>query len=120
MHNIILRRRLRSMAGNRRSTGRENDGLGARYCVGYNDRAGEPIRRFSGGMKRRLNFGCGVVHRPKVLLLDEPTVGVDPQSRIRLLDIVREQVRQGTTVLYATHYMVACSPWRRCRTGRPP
>jgi ABC-2 type transport system ATP-binding protein len=74
-------------------------------ATGLLDRAREPVRRFSGGMKRRLNFGCGIVHRPKVLLLDEPTVGVDPQSRIRLLELVREQVRQGTTVLYTTHYM---------------
>jgi ABC-2 type transport system ATP-binding protein len=74
-------------------------------AIGLLDRAREPVRRFSGGMKRRLNFGCGIVHRPKVLLLDEPTVGVDPQSRIRLLDLVHEQVRQGTTVLYTTHYM---------------
>ena len=56
-------------------------------------------------MKRRLNFGCGIVHRPQVLLLDEPTVGVDPQSRVRLLDLVREQAARGTCVLYTTHYM---------------
>jgi linearmycin/streptolysin S transport system ATP-binding protein len=73
--------------------------------VGLGDRAKEPVKRFSGGMKRRLNFGCGIVHRPKVLLLDEPTVGVDPQSRVRLLDLVREQVAGGTCVLYTTHYM---------------
>src|SRR6202790_3018284 len=48
--------------------------------VGLLDRAKEPIKQFSGGMKRRLNFGCGIVHQPRVLLLDEPTVGVDPQS----------------------------------------
>ena len=46
-----------------------------------------PVKRFSGGMKRRLNFGCAIVHRPKVLLLDEPTVGVDPQSRVKLLEL---------------------------------
>jgi ABC-2 type transport system ATP-binding protein len=63
------------------------------------------VKRFSGGMKRRLNFGCAIVHRPKVLLLDEPTVGVDPQSRVRLLDLVREEVKAGTCVLYTTHYM---------------
>jgi ABC-2 type transport system ATP-binding protein len=51
--------------------------------TGLLDRAKEPIKQFSGGMKRRLNFACGIVHRPKVLLLDEPTVGVDPQSRVR-------------------------------------
>jgi ABC-2 type transport system ATP-binding protein len=56
-------------------------------------------------MQRRLNFGCGIVHEPRVLLLDEPTVGVDPQSRVRLLDLVRELVARGTCVLYTTHYM---------------
>lgn len=74
-------------------------------ATGLNDRAKEPIRRFSGGMKRRLNFGCGIMHRPRLLLLDEPTVGVDPQSRVRLLDLVREQAKQGACVLYTTHYM---------------
>lgn len=73
--------------------------------IGLADRATEPVKRYSGGMKRRLNFGCGVVHRPKVLLLDEPTVGVDPQSRVRLLDLVRHQAGSGTCVLYTTHYM---------------
>jgi ABC-2 type transport system ATP-binding protein len=73
--------------------------------IGLADRAVEPVKRFSGGMQRRLNFGCGVVHRPKVLLLDEPTAGVDPQSRVRLLDLVREEAAAGTTVLYTTHYM---------------
>jgi linearmycin/streptolysin S transport system ATP-binding protein len=73
--------------------------------TGLQDRAKEPIKRFSGGMKRRLNFACGIVHRPKVLLLDEPTVGVDPQSRVRLLELVREQARAGACVLYTTHYM---------------
>jgi ABC-2 type transport system ATP-binding protein len=73
--------------------------------TGLLDRAREPIKRFSGGMKRRLNLGCGIVHRPRVLLLDEPTVGVDPQSRVRLLDVVRQQVAEGTCVLYTTHYM---------------
>jgi ABC-2 type transport system ATP-binding protein len=73
--------------------------------TGLSDRAKEPVKRFSGGMKRRLNFACGIVHRPKVLLLDEPTVGVDPQSRVRLMELVREQVGTGTCVLYTTHYM---------------
>ncbi|HEY7473996.1 MAG TPA: ABC transporter ATP-binding protein [Vicinamibacterales bacterium] len=73
--------------------------------IGLADRAREPVKRFSGGMKRRLNFGCGIVHRPKVLLLDEPTVGVDPQSRVRLLDLVRQQSGSGACVLYTTHYM---------------
>jgi len=73
--------------------------------TGLADRAQEPVKTFSGGMQRRLNFGCGIVHQPQVLLLDEPTVGVDPQSRVRLLDLVREQVADGTCVLYTTHYM---------------
>lgn len=74
-------------------------------ATGLLDRASEPVKRFSGGMKRRLNLGCGLVHQPKVLLLDEPTVGVDPQSRVNLLDLVRQQVASGTCVLYTTHYM---------------
>lgn len=73
--------------------------------TGLQDRAREPVKQFSGGMKRRLNFACGVVHAPQVLLLDEPTVGVDPQSRVRLLDLVREQAAAGVCVLYTTHYM---------------
>ena len=73
--------------------------------TGLQDRAQEPVKRFSGGMKRRLNFACGIVHSPQVLLLDEPTVGVDPQSRVRLLDLVRAQAEAGTCVLYTTHYM---------------
>ena len=73
--------------------------------IGLADRARDHTATFSGGMKRRLNFGCGIVHSPRVLLLDEPTAGVDPQSRVRLLDLVREQARGGTTVIYTTHYM---------------
>jgi len=73
--------------------------------TGLLDRAEEPVKNYSGGMKRRINFGCAIMHRPKVLLLDEPTVGVDPQSRVRLFEMVKEQVEQGTAVLYTTHYM---------------
>jgi len=69
------------------------------------DRAREPVKRFSGGMKRRLNFACGVLHRPQVLLLDEPTAGVDAQSRMKLLELVRAEAAAGTCVLYTTHYM---------------
>ena len=73
--------------------------------IGLTDRARSPVKTFSGGMKRRLNFGCGIVHHPKVLLLDEPTVGVDPQSRVGLLDLVKDEVARGTCVVYTTHYM---------------
>ncbi|MDJ0939008.1 MAG: ATP-binding cassette domain-containing protein [Woeseiaceae bacterium] len=73
--------------------------------IGLVDRARDLPKEFSGGMKRRLNFGCGVVHEPKVLLLDEPTVGVDPQSRIKLFELVEAVRDEGACVLYTTHYM---------------
>lgn len=73
--------------------------------VGLQDRSREPVQRFSGGMKRRLNLACGIVHEPQVLLLDEPTVGVDPQSRVRLLDLIRAEAGRGTCILYTTHYL---------------
>jgi ABC-2 type transport system ATP-binding protein len=73
--------------------------------VGLADRAKDLPKTFSGGMKRRLNFGCGIVHKPAVLLLDEPTVGVDPQSRSRLFDLVEAERDNGACVVYTTHYM---------------
>lgn len=73
--------------------------------IGLGDRAKDLPKTFSGGMKRRLNFGCGIVHRPAVLLLDEPTVGVDPQSRQRLFEMVEAERELGACVLYTTHYM---------------
>jgi ABC-2 type transport system ATP-binding protein len=73
--------------------------------IGLADRAKDLPKEFSGGMKRRLNFGCGIIHKPKVLLLDEPTVGVDPQSRQRLFDMVEAERDAGACVLYTTHYM---------------
>ncbi len=73
--------------------------------IGLADRAKDVPKEFSGGMKRRLNFGCGIVHEPQVLLLDEPTVGVDPQSRARLFDLVEALRDEGACVLYTTHYM---------------
>lgn len=73
--------------------------------IGLADRAKDMPKEFSGGMKRRLNFGCGVVHQPKLLLLDEPTVGVDPQSRSKLFDLVEAERDAGACVLYTTHYM---------------
>ena len=73
--------------------------------VGLEERADEVVSTFSGGMQRRLNLACGLLHRPSVLLLDEVTVGVDPQSRERILEAVREQASAGAAVLYSTHYM---------------
>jgi len=73
--------------------------------IGLLDRAGDRVKTYSGGMKRRLNLGVGLVHEPQVILLDEPTVGVDPQARIGILDVIRELAGRGRTVLYTTHYM---------------
>jgi ABC-2 type transport system ATP-binding protein len=73
--------------------------------AGLADRATEPSKNFSGGMKRRLNLACGIVHKPELLMLDEPTVGVDPQSRNHIFDAVRELARSGMSVVYTSHYM---------------
>jgi ABC-2 type transport system ATP-binding protein len=73
--------------------------------VGLSDRARDRVKEFSGGMKRRLNLCMGLLHDPRVLLLDEPTVGIDPQARLNILEVVREVANGGTTVLYTTHYM---------------
>jgi ABC-2 type transport system ATP-binding protein len=78
---------------------------GALDLVGLADRADDLVATFSGGMQRRLNLACGILHTPPVLLLDEPTVGVDPQSRERILDAVRGQAANGAAVLYSTHYL---------------
>ncbi len=69
------------------------------------DRQGDLVGGFSGGMKRRLNFAVGLLGRPRAVLLDEPTVGVDPQSRERLFEMVEELRARGATVLYTTHYL---------------
>ena len=73
--------------------------------VGLSERARDKVAEFSGGMKRRLNLAAALLHDPQLLLLDEPTVGVDPQSRVRLLELVRAQAQAGACVLYTTHYM---------------
>jgi len=69
------------------------------------DHAKDPIKNYSGGMKRRINLGCALLHRPKLLLLDEPTVGIDPQARANLLEFIRQLAANGTGVLYTTHYL---------------
>ena len=73
--------------------------------IGLTDRAHERTDRLSGGMKRRLNIAAGTIHAPRLLLLDEPTVGVDPQSRERIYAMIEELRRRGVSVLYTTHYM---------------
>jgi ABC-2 type transport system ATP-binding protein len=73
--------------------------------IGLADRANDRTKEFSGGMKRRLNIGIGLLHQPTLLILDEPTVGVDPQSRNAILESVEQLSRAGMAVLYTTHYM---------------
>ncbi|HTV55785.1 MAG TPA: ABC transporter ATP-binding protein [Terriglobia bacterium] len=81
---------------------------GIAWCLewaGLAERAGSTFKVLSGGMKRRLNLAAGLIHRPRVVLLDEPTVGVDPQSRNRIFEMVLDLRNRGTTVIYTTHYM---------------
>jgi ABC-2 type transport system ATP-binding protein len=73
--------------------------------IGLADRQKDKVGTFSGGMKRRVNIGAALLHKPAVIIMDEPTVGIDPQSRRHILDNVKELNRQGMTVLYTTHYM---------------
>ena len=73
--------------------------------IGLADRQKGRVDKFSGGMKRRVNIGAALLHKPQVVIMDEPTVGIDPQSRRHILDNVKELNRQGMTVLYTTHYM---------------
>jgi linearmycin/streptolysin S transport system ATP-binding protein len=73
--------------------------------VGLYDRRKEPIKNFSGGMQRRINMAIAMLHKPNFLLMDEPTVGVDPQSRENIFDTIEQLRDQGTTILYTTHYM---------------
>ncbi len=81
------------------------DAMSALETVGLGDRARDAVSILSAGMKRRLNLACGMVHRPELLMLDEPTVGVDPQSRERIMLTVREVAQAGGAVIYSTHYM---------------
>ncbi|MBP7693315.1 MAG: ABC transporter ATP-binding protein [Anaerolineales bacterium] len=73
--------------------------------IGLADRQKDRVGTFSGGMKRRVNIGAALLHKPAVIIMDEPTVGIDPQSRRHILDNVKALNRQGMTVLYTTHYM---------------
>lgn len=69
------------------------------------DRGSAPVKTYSGGMKRRINLGAALLHRPRLLLLDEPTVGIDPQARANLLEFIRKLGEGGTSILYTTHYL---------------
>lgn len=73
--------------------------------AGLTERRGDKVKTFSGGMKRRLNIACGIAHKPEIIIMDEPTVGVDPQSRNHILSSIRGLRDEGATVIYTTHYM---------------
>src|SRR5205807_8328942 len=90
---------------NLRSPGLQRAVAAALDGVGLASRADEIVCTYSGGMQRRLNLACGILHRPKLLILDEPTVGVDPQSRSAIFDLVERLRDAGTAILYTTHYM---------------
>ncbi len=77
----------------------------ALLAVGLTKRADDIVSTYSGGMQRRLNLACGILHQPKLLILDEPTVGVDPQSRSAIFELVERLRDAGTAILYTTHYM---------------
>ncbi len=99
--NLAFFARLYGMPSSRAKV-RTNEVLDA---IGLADRAGDQTKNYSGGMKRRLNIGIALLHGPKLLILDEPTVGVDPQSRNAILEEVRGLSATGAAVLYTTHYM---------------
>lgn len=73
--------------------------------VGLSDKKKDYPKNFSGGMKRRLNIACAMAHKPKLIIMDEPTVGIDPQSRNYILESVKELNRMGCTIIYTSHYM---------------
>lgn len=73
--------------------------------VGLLDKAKEFPKKFSGGMKRRINIACAIVHKPKLIIMDEPTVGIDPQSRNHILNSVKKLNKLGSTIIYTSHYM---------------
>lgn len=75
------------------------------HWAALEDRAGDLVKNLSGGMKRRLNMAAGLIHQPKLVLMDEPTVGVDPQSRNRIFEMIEALRAQGMTLIYTTHYM---------------
>ena len=99
--NLVTFGRLQGLSG--ALLGRQVDWVLDR--TGLADRASEPVKQFSGGMRRRLNIACGIVHRPRMVLLDEPTVGVDPQSRDHIYDVLAELRSSGVSLLLTTHHL---------------
>ena len=74
-------------------------------ALSLTDRAKDAVKTYSSGMKRRINLGCALLHKPQLLLLDEPTVGIDPQARLNILEFIRGLRASGTAILYTTHYL---------------
>ncbi len=72
---------------------------------GLEDRKDDPVKNYSGGMKRRINIASALLHKPKILFMDEPTVGIDPQSRNLIFEAVKKLSKEGMTIVYTTHYM---------------
>jgi ABC-2 type transport system ATP-binding protein len=110
---LALYRRL-TCRENLESFGRYHGMSGARlqqavdWCLEWaalEDRAADPVKNLSGGMMRRLNMAAGLIHRPKVILMDEPTTGVDPQSRNRIFEMIEKLHSEGISIVYTTHYM---------------
>jgi ABC-2 type transport system ATP-binding protein len=73
--------------------------------IGISDRLRDKVQKYSGGMKRRLNIGAALLHEPEMIIMDEPTVGIDPQSRNHILDTVKSLAAAGSTIIYTSHYM---------------
>src|SRR5690625_2617708 len=73
--------------------------------IGLAERGKDKVMHFSGGMKRRLNIGCALMHHPKLIIMDEPTVGIDPQTRRYIFEMIEQLIKKGSTIVYATHYM---------------
>lgn len=73
--------------------------------IGLEERKKDKVQSFSGGMKRRLNIGCAILHQPDLIIMDEPTVGIDPQSRLHIFQMIERFKKEGRTVIYASHYM---------------
>ena len=90
--------------------GMGKDEIGARIpevaaIIGLEDRLTDKVKHYSGGMKRRLNIGCALMHSPPLIIMDEPTVGIDPQSRSFILRSVKELAKRGSTIIYTSHYI---------------
>lgn len=99
--NVMFFAALYGLKGNELEKGVEE----ALSFVGLLEKKKDKVKTFSGGMKRRLNIACAIAHKPKVIIMDEPTVGIDPQSRNHILNSVKELQQKGATIIYTTHYM---------------